>query len=139
MTSGRRAGVALVMALLVLGLMAVLAAASVFLAVLQVAAARATWLGTIASESAMGAVALSIDEVEGSAAVARTLGPWSAFDLPVGSRLEPVASVGVDATAEGPRVWRLAAEAEVGGAVGTSEAFFVERPDSGTLTWRATR
>lgn len=132
-------GVALVMALLVLGVMAFLVATSVFLAVLQIAAARATWRGTIATEAAMGAVALSIDEVEGWAPTSRDFGPWSMYHLYTSSRLEPVETVGVDGAASGLEAWRLVAEADVDGTMGRSEAFFVVRPGSGTLAWAATR
>lgn len=128
-----RRGVALVMALLVLAVMALLVTASVFLAVLQAAGARATWQGTVASEAARGALALSLDAVEGAPPASSAFGPWPAYGLPFPSYLEPLPD------AAGTDAWRLVSVGTIGSATGRAEAYLVARGAGGGLAWVGSR
>lgn len=138
-----RSGVALVMALLVLAVMALLVTASVFLAVLQAAGARAAWQGTVATEAARGALALSLDAVEGSPPAISVFGPWPAYGLPFPSHLEPLPdaaerdAAGTDAA--GTDAWRLRSVGTIGTATGRAEAYLVVRGDGGGLAWVGSR
>ncbi len=120
----------MVMALLVLGLMALLAMSNVFVAVLHAAAARAAWQGTVARGMAAGAVAMAIPQVEGRAGVVADFGPWPELGLPSGSRLEPV---------PGTAAWSLTAEAAFGKAGARSVAYFRVTEGVGTLVWQGAR